>query len=84
MIVNGNRKVAGLVIGVVSAQPVQRSAVLTSAAPSHPPPKAMAILWRRHQGAHLQHVGKKSEVTATADALHVVKKHEVTAMVALE
>jgi len=83
-VVDRYRKVARLVVRVVAAHAVQAPAGMSVALPAPAAPQVGTILWRRGQSSHGQHIGQERQRTAAMQALHAVKKNQMTAMVAIE
>ena len=83
-IVGWHGKVAGVVGGAVAAHAIEPAAVVGTAAVSHPAPQVRPVLRCRGQRRHGEQVGHKGERAAAVQALHAVKKNQMTAMVAIE
>ena len=77
-------KVAGLVIRMVAAHAVQAPSAALLAFPLCATPQAGTLLRRKGECGHGQRIGQKCQRTAAMQALHAVKKHQMTAMVAIE
>ena len=69
---------------MVMTHAVQATDVLRRTLLTHASPKVKTILWRGCECCHRQFIRHKCELAAAVQALHAVKKNEVTTMVAIE